>query len=466
MSQSDLLLDLDATGRGGLRHRLEGALREAIRSGRLPGGTRLPPTRVLARDLGISRGTVLQAYGQLVAEGWLSGKRGSGTVVAAPSNTASSPVFEPPEPLLVPWRFDLRPGFLDASSFPRVEWVRALRRAFAAAPDDAFDYGNSQGQLALRTELAGYLRRARGLEVAAGDLLVTAGFTQSLGLLGRSLFASGVRTVAIEEPSWRFHRSILRAAGHELVPIDVDDRGARVDELESAPDIGAVLLTPNRQYPTGVTLSADRRSRLLRWARGTGAVVIENDYDGEFRYDGHPIGSLQGLDPGVVAYGGTASKTLAPGVRLGWLTLPDSLRQPLVAAKRLTDWQTGGLDQLALAELMRTSAYDRHVRKMRLRYRRRRDTLVTTLAAANPRLRVSGAAAGLNVLLPLPSAEVEADVLAAAHAAGIGLGGVAADKYYEHGRGAGLIVGFAAAPEHTFPSAVNALADVVASLDL
>jgi GntR family transcriptional regulator/MocR family aminotransferase len=172
------------------------------------------------------------------------------------------------------------------------------------------------------------------------------------------------------------------------------------------------------------------------------------------------------LDPGVVAYGGTASKTLAPGVRLGWLTLPDSLRQPLVAAKRLTDWQTGGLDQLALAELMRTSAYDRHVRKMRLRYRRRRDTLVTALAAANPRLRVSGAAAGLNVLLPLPSAEVEADVLAAAHAAGIGLGGVAADKYYEHGRGAGLIVGFAAAPEHTFPSAVNALADVVASLDL
>ena len=466
MSQSgpDLLLDLGVTGRAGLRVRLEEALREAIRSGRLPGGTRLPPTRGLARDLGISRGTVLQAYGQLVAEGWLSGKRGSGTVVAVPSTTASAPV-EQPEPLLAPWRFDLRPGFLDPSSFPRIEWVRALRRAFAEAPDDAFGYGNPQGQLALRTELAGYLRRARGLEVAAGDLLVTAGFTQSLGLLGRSLFAGGVHRIAIEEPSWRFHRSILRAAGHELVPVDVDDHGAHVDQLEAARDIGAILLTPNRQHPTGVTLSADRRSRLLRWARGTGAIIIENDYDGEFRYDGHPIGSLQGLDPGVVAYGGTASKTLAPGVRLGWLTLPDVLRKPLIDGKRLTDWQTGGLDQLALAELLRTSAYDRHIRKMRLRYRRRRDLLVRTLAAANPGLRVSGAAAGLNVLLPLPSAEVEADSLAAAHAAGIGLGGVAADKYYERGRGAGLIIGLAAAPEHTFPSAVDALAGVLASIN-
>ncbi len=465
MSQSgtDLLLDLDAVGRGGLRARLEAALREAIRSGRLSSGARLPPTRALAGDLGISRGTVLQAYGQLVAEGWLSGKRGSGTVVAAVTSTATVPVEEP-EPLLVPWQFDLRPGFVDPSSFPRAEWVRAIRRALVAAPDDAFGYGNAQGQLTLRTELAGYLRRARGVEVAAPDLLVTAGFTQSLGLLGRSLFAAGVRRIAIEEPSWRFHRSILRAAGHELVPVAVDGGGAQVDQLEGG-NIGAVVLTPNRQYPTGVALRADRRSRLLRWARATGAIVVENDYDGEFRYDDHPIGSLQGLDPGVVAYAGTASKTLAPGVRLGWLTMPNSLRRLLVDEKRLTDWQTGGLDQLALAELLRTSTYDRHVRKMRLRYRRRRHTLVTTLAAANARLHVTGAAAGVNVLLPLPSAEVEADALAAANAAGIGLGGLAADRYHERGRGAGLVVGFAAAPEHTFERAVDALAGVLASLD-
>lgn len=466
MSQSgtDLLLHLGAACQGGLRVRLEAALREAIRSGRLPSGTRLPPTRALASDLGISRGTVLQAYGQLVAEGWLSGKRGSGTVVAVSPNTGSVPA-EQPEPLLAPWRFDLRPGFLDPSSFPRNEWVRALRRALVDAPDDAFGYGSSQGQLTLRTELASYLRRARGVDVAAGDLLVTAGFTQSLGLLGRSLHAAGVRRVAVEEPAWRFHRSILRATGHELVPVDVDEHGARVEQVEAARDVGAVLLTPNRQYPTGVTLGAERRSRLLRWARGNDAIIIENDYDGEFRYGSHPIGALQGLDPGVVAYAGTASKTLAPGVRLGWVTLPDSLRRQLVDEKRRTDWQTGGLDQLALAELLRTSAYDRHIRKMRLRYRARRDTLVTALAAANPRLRLSGTAAGLNVLLPLPSALVEADALAAANAAGIGLGGLAADRFYERGRGAGLIVGIAAAREHTFPRAVDALAAVLAGIN-
>jgi GntR family transcriptional regulator/MocR family aminotransferase len=464
-SGTDLLLDLDVAGRGGLRVRLEEALRDAVRSGRLPHGTRLPPTRALASDLGISRGTVLQAYGQLVAEGWLSGTPGSGTVVAVTSTAPSVPVEEP-EPLLAPWPFDLRPGHVDPSSFPRKEWVRALRRALLVAPDDAFGYGSSQGQVTLRTELAGYLRRARGVDVGPGDLLVTAGFTQSLGLVARSLEAAGVRRVAVEEPTWRFHRSILRAAGHELVPVEVDEHGARVDELEAAGDVRAVILTPNRQHPTGVTLSADRRARLLGWARARGAVVVENDYDGEFRYDRRPIGSLQGLDPGVVAYAGTTSKTLAPGVRVGWLTLPDALQAPLVEAKRLTDWQTSGLDQLALAELLRTSAYDRHIRKMRLRYRRRRDLLVAALAAAAPRLQVTGTAAGLNVLLPLASAELEAEVLAAASDAGVGVGGRVADKYDEHGERAGLIVGFAAAQEHTFAAAVETLAGVLAGFDL
>jgi GntR family transcriptional regulator / MocR family aminotransferase len=460
----DLLLELGAPPRGGLRARLEESLREAIRSGRLPMGTRLPPTRVLARDLGVSRGTVLQAYSQLAAEGWLAGQRGSGTVVAVDADAARG-AAERREPEPVHWRFDLRPGRPDPSSFPRPLWLRALRRALAVASDETLGYGSAQGQLALRSELAGYLGRARGLRVRASDLLVTAGFTQGLGLLARSLAAAGVRRIAIEEPSMRLHRSILRAAGHELVLVSVDDDGAHVEELEAARRIGAVVLTPNRQHPTGAALGPMRRSRLLRWARATGAIVVEDDYDGEFRYDSHPISPLQGLDPSVVAYGGTASKTLAPGLRLGWLALPDALREQVIAEKERSDWHTSALEQLAIAELLRTNAYDRHIRKMRLRYRRRRDSLIEALAVANPRVRLIGRAAGLNLLLPLPSAEVEADALAAAHSAGIALGGLATDGYYEtEGGRAGLIVGYAAAPEHAFDSAVEALASALTNI--
>ncbi len=206
----DLLLELGASRAHGLRTRLEECLRDAIRSGRLVRGTRLPPTRALALDLGISRGTVLQAYSQLVAEGWLSGRRGSGTIVAF-DTTARSVSDERREPQALRWRFDLRPGRPDPSSFPRAEWLRALRRALAVAPDDALGYGSAQGQLELRTELAAYLGRARGLRVTAADLLVTAGFTQSLGLVARSLAASGAGRVAMEEPSMVLHRAIVRA---------------------------------------------------------------------------------------------------------------------------------------------------------------------------------------------------------------------------------------------------------------
>jgi GntR family transcriptional regulator / MocR family aminotransferase len=451
----DLLLEL-GTGRPGLRTRLEESLREAVRSGRLPRGTRLPPTRTLARDLGVSRGTVLQAYSQLVAEGWLAGRRGSGTVVTLGAESRGGEERREPRP--VRWRYDLRPGRPDPSSFPRTEWLRALRRALAVAPDEAFGYGSAQGQLELRTELAAYLARARGLRVVAADLLITAGFTQGLGLVARSLAAAGVSRIAMEEPSMARHRSSIRAAGHELALVGVDEEGARVDFLEPRRDIGAVVLTPNRQHPTGATLGAGRRFRLLAWARASGAVVVEDDYDGEFRYDSRPISPLQGLDPDVVVYAGTTSKTLAPGLRLGWLALPDSLREAVIAEKERADWHTGTLEQLAFAELLRTGAYDRHIRKMRLRYRRRRDLLLEALAAECPGLSVAGGAAGLNLLVELPDAEVEAAVLTAANAAGIGLGGLAAEGYYEAGSRGGLIVGYAAAPEHTYRRAVAALA--------
>ncbi|HEX7525271.1 MAG TPA: PLP-dependent aminotransferase family protein, partial [Gaiellaceae bacterium] len=251
----------------------------------------------------------------------------------------------------------------------------------------------------------------------------------------------------------------VRAAGHEIIPLAVDEAGARVDGLGNA---RAVVLTPNRQHPLGATLSSSRRSQLLEWAREHDALVVEDDYDGEFRYDGHPIGSLQGLEPSAVAYAGTASKTLAPGVRLGWLAVPESYLAPIVQAKRLSDWQSGSLEQLALAELIRSGGYDRHVRKMRLRYRRRRDTMLRALRERTPQLAVTGASAGLNLLVALPNRAVERRMLTATAAQGVAVEGLHAGGYYQ-GRGrAGLIVGYAAAPEHAYDAAVDAFTRALA----
>ncbi len=459
----DLYLELTRAGPagGGLRTRIEEALREAIRSGRLGLGDRLPATRALARDLGVSRGTVLQAYDQLIAEGWLEGRPGSATLVCFDSagHPPRHPMREPP-PLR--WRFDFRPGRPDASSFPRRAWLRAARRAIAAAPNDAFSIGDPQGQLALRVELSGYLSRARGLASAPDRLVVTSGFIQGLGLVARSL--PTVRgKVAMEDPCLPLHRAVVRATGHEVVPVAVDGDGMRVSQLRGRDDIGLVVLTPNRQHPTGTVLSPHRRAELVQWARGSGALVLEDDYDGEFRYDRHPLGALQTLDPGVVIYAGTVSKTLAPGVRLGWLVVPEGLLAAVLAHKAHADWQSGALDQLAFTELLRSGAYDRHVRRMRLSYRRRRDLLIQALAAARPDLAVTGADAGLDLLIPLPSPGLEAAALAAARAAGIGLDGLAAGSYYERGGPAGLLVGYGATLEATFSRATTALAAALAA---
>ena len=461
-SGRDFFLDLGAGGRG-LRVAIEDGIRGAIRSGRLIPGTRLPATRALARDLGVSRGTVLQAYDQLVAEGWLRGRRGSSTVVIAEAEAhrQSTAIREPPP---VRWRYDLRPGRPDAGSFPRAEWLRAVRRALATAPNAAFGYDSPQGQLPLRVELAGYLSRARGLHVSPEAVVVTAGFTQGLGLVARSLAATGVRAVAMEEPSMPLHRSIVRAAGLEIILTAVDGDGMRVDALEGSTGVGGVVLTPNRQHPTGATLSPSRRSRLVGWAREAGALIVEDDYDGEFRYESHPIGPLQGLDPDLVAYAGTASKTLAPGVRLGWLVLPERWRSPVLSEKQLADWQSSTLEQLALAELLRTGAYDRHVRRMRLQYRRRRDGLVGALAGAFPDLEVIGRQAGLNVLIRLPDAATEGRVLSATRAAGIGVEGLAESGLYERAGPAGLVIGYAAAREPSFQAAVEALVSALGSV--
>jgi GntR family transcriptional regulator / MocR family aminotransferase len=443
-------LHLEAEGR---RASVERAVREAIRSGRLVPGTRLPSSRSLATSLGISRGTVSSAYDQLVAEGFLAARTGSGTVVAPVSSAAT---VTPSAPAEKPPRYDLRPGSPDVSTFPTAQWLRALRKAVAAAPMSAYDYGDPRGSLVLRTALAEYLGRTRGVVAAPDRIVITSGYVQALALLASVVGGK----VAMEDPGLAFHRDVVLHAGAQPVPLPVDDLGAVTGGLGVE---NAAVMTPAHQFPTGVTLHPSRRHAAIAWARRTGGLVIEDDYDGEFRYDRQPVGALQGMAPDLVAYVGTASKTLGPALRLGWMVLPAALLEPVVLAKRLADLHTETLGQLALAEMITSHAYDRHVRACRLRYRRRRDLLLTRLGG---RMRLRGIAAGLHVLLDLPTA-TERDVVDRAAAAGLAVGDLASHWYAGPPASAdgGLIIGYGTPTEGSYPAALDTLARVLRTLN-
>ncbi|MFI1375855.1 PLP-dependent aminotransferase family protein [Streptomyces longwoodensis] len=447
----DLHLELrpDVIAAEGRRVGLERALRDAVRDGRLAPGERLPATRRLAEELGISRNTVKAAYDQLVAEGFLTARQGSGTRVAslpAPDAGPAEAAARAREP-----RFDLRPGSPDVGAFPAAAWLRALRRAIASAPSLAYDYGDPRGRIELRTALSGYLGRARGVVAPPERIVITSGYVQGLALLTRVLDGS---TLAMEDPGLPFHREVVRRNGGRVVPVPVDDRGLLVEELG---DAAAVVVTPAHQYPTGVTLHPGRRRALGDWARARDALVVEDDYDGEFRYDRQPVGALQGMAPGQVVYLGTASKTLGPALRLGWMVLPPHLVDAVADAKLHSDHHTETIGQLALAELIDSHAYDRHVRASRLRYRRRRDLLLDRLGG---RRGVRGIAAGLHALVEVAD---EADVVARAEAAGLAVG-----RLGEHwhtpgtaGRPQGLVVGYGTPRERVYPQALEVLAGVL-----
>jgi GntR family transcriptional regulator/MocR family aminotransferase len=457
----DLHVDLDAAG--GRRASLERALRTAIRGGRLQPGERVPSTRALAHDLGLARGTVAEAYAQLVAEGYLRTSPGAPTRVAAglepPPRRAPTAVPGAPE---APSRFELRPGVPDVSGFPRAAWMRAMRRALADAPDRALVGGDPRGRPELRAALAGYLGRTRGVLADPARIVVCAGFTQAFGIVCRALRAGGVRTVALEDPCLHHQRAVAASAGVRIAALDVDDDGARPDTL--APSAGALVITPAHQFPLGGTLAPDRRAAFVAHARAGGAVVIEDDYDGEFRYGRQPVGALQGLAPEHVVYAGTASKTLAPGLRLGWLVLPARLVEPVLEAKRVYG-DTQVLEQLALAELIRSGALDRHVRRMRQRYRRRRDALLRTVADRGPALRPRGVAAGLHVVLDLPDGCREDEVAARAAARSLAVGVLGPFRHAPAPDDPqGLVVGYAAPPEHGYAQALAALGDVLAAV--
>ncbi|MEU3352950.1 PLP-dependent aminotransferase family protein [Streptomyces sp. NPDC037389] len=451
---SDLHLELP-DGPGGRRGALIRALRDAVRTGRLAPGTRLPPYRSLAADLGVARNTVADAYAELAAEGWLIARQGSGTRVA---HRAEPPRAEHPRRPTAPTRLrgpvhNLVQGTPDAAAFPRAAWVAATRRALTAAPGEAFGPGDPRGRPELRHALADYLARARGVRTDPERVVVCAGFANALRLLGRVLEG----TVAVESYGLGFHRDLLTEAGLRTADLPIDEHGARVDLLPTT-GVNAALLTPAHQFPTGGPLHPGRRVALVDWARRSGGLVLEDDYDGEFRYDRRPVGAVQSLDPERVVYIGTASKSLSPALRLGWMVLPGHLVDAVLEAKGERESWTSALEQLTLAEFITSGAYDRHVRRMRRHYRRRRDRLVAALAESAPHVRVTGIAAGLHAVLELPPGTERAVVQAAARQglAVEGLGG------YRHGEatgvpGDGLVVGYGTPPEHGFTGALEAL---------
>jgi GntR family transcriptional regulator/MocR family aminotransferase len=350
---------------------------------------------------------------------------------------------------------ELRPGIPDLGSFPRTVWATALRRALATAPNSAFDYPEPAGLPVLREAVAGYVARTRGVRADAEAVVITAGFTAGLALLGRVLRRRGGRVVAAEDPGLVRHREVLRAARLTVAPLAVGPHGAEPDGASGQ----AVLLTPAHQHPTGVVLAPQQRYRFIDWARRNGAYLIEDDYDGEFRYDQRPVGAMQALAPERVVYAGSTSKSLAPGVRQGWMIVPAPLRRDLAAVI----FEAGAaavsvLDQLAMADLIVRGDYDRHVRRQRLAYRRRRSQLA---AAINEPLR--GVAAGMHALLPLESAADERRLVDEARQRGLVLTGLHHNGYWHEpaGKAAALILGYAAPPAHLWPEALKLLAQLV-----
>jgi GntR family transcriptional regulator / MocR family aminotransferase len=452
-------LDLHLELRAGIgrQRALEAALRDAVRSGRLPRGARLPGSRSLAADLGLSRGTVVQAYAQLVAEGWLAGVPSSGTVVSHAPPPLSSPDRSPAGR---PAQLDLRPGRPDLSMFPGAVWTAALRRVLADGTA-VLDYGHPTGMPLLRAALAEHVARTRGVHASPDAIVVTAGFTHALALLGRAVRELGVHDAVMEDPGYVRHRRLVHAAGLHISPLPVDLSGADPAGLPDRPALA--VLTPAHQHPWGVVLAPERRAAFVGWARRLDGFLVEDDYDGEFRYDRQPVGAMQPLDPDRIVFAGSASKTFAPGLRLGWLVVPPALRAPVRDAAEALGATVPVLDQLAFADLLTRGEHDRHVRRARLAYRRRRDELVARLSTVSGAA-LAGVAAGLHAVLPLDSLDEEQRLVAAGRRAGVLLHGLHTGAYWHHpgsDRPAALVLGYATPPAHAWRRTLDALTAVL-----
>lgn len=480
-SARELLVTLNRDAGQPLRAQLEHRLRDAIRSGQLPAASPLPSTRTLARDLGVTRGLVVEAYAQLQAEGYLATRPGSGTVVAARAATRGfsgeppATGARPPQattrlpqaatrPLQAatrrPPRWDFRPAVPDLRSFPRRDWAAALRRAVQSAPVSALGYGDPRGTAELRQALASYLGRVRGTVTDPSHIVICAGFAQARNLLNRVLRDRGARRIGLEDPGQPESVLAARRAGLEPVPIPVDRDGLITGAIRQA-SLDAVLVTPAHQFPTGTVLAPGRRLDLLDWAHDHGAVVIEDDYDAEFRYDRDPVGALQGLAPDRVVYAGSASKSLAPGLRIGWLCCPPDLAAQVTDAKRAEDLGAPVLDQLALAGLIDSGRLDRHLRRCRTRYRSRRDALTAALGQHAPHLTLGGISAGLHAVATLPAGADERAIAASALRRSVGLYPISAYRTGEHSHPPALVFGYGGCGEQAIGTGIARVADLL-----
>ena len=460
-SGPEVLIALDRDRGTPLRTQLEDQFRRAIRSGRLGSGEQVPSSRALARMLGLSRGLVQDAYAQLQAEGYLVTRGGSATRVARAAAASGGAVRAAAPPVTPPLAADFRSGVPDLGSVPREDWAWAVREACRTAPNIAFDYDDPRGSPRLREVLAAYLRRVRAMDAHAGQVIVCTGMAQGLGLVLRALAVRGTSRVAFEDPGTVAGiPDAARWAGMDAVPVPVDDLGIDTTALD-ATDAGAVVLTPAHQWPTGVVLAPQRRLELIDWAARRGAIIIEDDYDAEFRYDRDPVGSMQGLAPDQVVALGTVSKSIAPALRLGWSVCPLALAGDLAEAKRLTDRGSPGVDQLALATLIEAGRYDRHLRRMRTEYAARREVLVAALARHAPGVRLTGLAAGFHAVAHLPADTDEQSVIAAARSRSVGLYGMSTHRADHSTEPPQLVLGFGNTGQRAIQTGIAVLGDIL-----
>ncbi|MFF0728464.1 PLP-dependent aminotransferase family protein [Streptomyces sp. NPDC004134] len=467
------LMDLDRAAPETLGRQLQEQLRAAVRSGRLRPGERLPSSRRLAQQLGISRGLVVGAYEQLGAEGYLAAEKGAGTRVAAsvtaarrrplPRPGGARPGGGAPDPV------EFAYGIPDLASFPMGDWTWALAEAARTVPAAHLGDDADAGSPWLREVVTSYHRRLRAGCAAPADAVVVGGFRHGLTVVVATLARRGITHLALEDPGPREHDRIALRAGLGVVPVPVDDHGLDVARLRASP-ARAVLVTPAHQCPTGALLSPERRRELVAWAEEVDGLILEDDYDAEFRYDRRPVGSLQGLAPDRVVALGSVSKTLAPAIKIGWVLAPPEYVPAVLEEKRLTSRGVPVLDQLALARLVESGRFDRHLRRMRTLYAARRDALAEALGGALPGLPLTGLAAGCHALLRLPPGTREAAVVAAARRRSVVVRGLG-DYLVPAGRpgdrppgplGPALVLGFGNVNESRIRRGVRALAEALA----